>query len=190
MDLMKLVSGQLDNPALLSSLGQQVGAKPDQVEKLMRLGMPTLLQALGKNAGSADGAVSLANALDQHGDDDVDDLQGFLGKVDIRDGSKMLGHILSGKQENVLAKLAGQTGMDKSQVSGLLAKLAPMLIGALGKQKKEQQLDAGGITGLLGGLLGQAGNAGLMSQVTGMLDADGDGDIMDDVKGMLGKFFK
>jgi hypothetical protein len=190
MDLMKLVSGQLNNPDLLNTLGQQIGAKPDQVEQVMKLGMPTLLQALGKNAATPDGAASLANALEQHKDDDVDDVQGFLGKVDTNDGTKMLGHILSGKQNNVLGKLAGQTGLDTKQVSGLLAKFAPMLMGALGKQKQEQGVDANGLSGMLGGLLGQAGSAGIMSQVTGMLDADGDGDIMDDVKGMLGKFFK
>ena len=190
MDLMKLISGQLDNPDMLSSLGQQVGAKPDQVENVMKLGLPTLLQALGKNAGTPEGAASLANALDQHKDDGVDDLQGFLGKVDTKDGEKMLGHILSGKQNNVLGKLAGQTGLESGQVNGLLASLAPMLMGALGQQKQEQGVDANGLSGMLGGLLGQAGSAGLMGKVTGMLDADGDGDIMDDVKGMLGKFFK
>lgn len=190
MDLMKLVSGQLNNPDLLNTLGQQFGAKPDQVEKVMELGMPTLLQALGKNAATPDGAASLANALDQHKDDEVDDLQQFVGKVDANDGQKMLGHILSGKQANVLGKLAGQTGLDAKQVSGLLAKFAPMLMGVLGKQKQEQHVDANGLAGMLGGVLGQAGNAGLMGKVTGMLDADGDGDIMDDVKGMLGKFFK
>lgn len=190
MDLMKLVSGQLNNPDLLNTLGQQFGAKPDQVEKVMTLGMPTLLQALGKNAATPDGAASLANALDQHKDDEVDDLQQFVGKVDANDGQKMLGHILSGKQDNVLGKLAGQTGLDAKQVSGLLARFAPMLMGVLGKQKQEQHVDANGLAGMLGGVLGQAGNAGLMGKVTGMLDADGDGDIMDDVKGMLGKFFK
>ena len=68
--------------------------------------------------------------------------------------------------------------------------LAPVLMGAMGKAKKENGLDAGGISGLLSGMAAQSGGIG---GILSMLDKDGDGEVMDDVKdmgtGLLGGFF-
>lgn len=41
----------------------------------------------------------------------------------------------------VLQKLGQSVGADSDQVARLLTKLAPMVLGALGNQKKEQNLD-------------------------------------------------
>jgi len=191
MDLMNLIKGQLNNPGVLSQLGQSIGADADQVSKLTQLGLPAMLEGLTRNAQTPEGAESLAKALDQHQDDSVDDLSGFFNKVDTDDGAKILDHVFGGKNARVQNSLANQTGLDVGQVSGLLTKLAPMLLGALGNQKKEQNLDASGIAGLLpslGGLLG--GGSGGLSGITSLLDADKDGDIMDDIQGLLGKFLK
>jgi len=191
MDLMNLIKGQLNNPGVLSQLGQSIGADADQVSKLTQLGLPAMLEGLTRNAQTPEGAESLAKALDQHQDDSVDDLSGFFNKVDTDDGANILDHVFGGKNARVQNSLANQTGLDVGQVSGLLTKLAPMLLGALGNQKKEQNLDASGIAGLLpslGGLLG--GGSGGLSGITSLLDADKDGDIMDDIQGLLGKFLK
>lgn len=189
MDLMSLIKDQLNNPGVLKQLGQSIGADSDKVSKLTQLGLPTILEGLTRNTRTPEGAESLACALDQHQDDEVDDLPGFFNKVDTNDGAKILDHVFGSKTKQVQKKLAGETGLNKSQVSGLLTKLAPMLLGALGRQKKEQGLDAGGIAGLLpqlSGLLGGSSGNGLAG-VTQLLDADKDGDIMDDIKGFLGK---
>lgn len=191
MDLMSLIKGQLNNPGVLNQLGQSIGADADQVSKLTQLGLPAMLEGLTRNAQTPEGAESLAKALDQHQDDSVDDLSGYFDNVDTDDGAKILDHVFGGKNTRVQNRLASQTGLDVGQVSGLLTKLAPMLLGALGNQKKEQNLDASGIASLLpslGGLLG--GGAGGLSGITSLLDADKDGDIMDDIQGLLGKFLK
>jgi len=191
MDLMSLIKGQLNNPGVLNQLGQSIGADSDQVSKLTQLGLPAMLEGLTRNAQTPEGAESLARALDQHQDDSVDDLSGFLDNVDTDDGAKILDHVFGSKNARVQSSLANQTGLDVGQVSGLLTKLAPMLLGALGNQKKEQNLDASGIASLLpslGGLLG--GGPGGLSGITSLLDADKDGDIMDDIQGLLGKFLK
>lgn len=157
MDLTQLISGQLGNGDLLGKLGQAVGADKTQVEKAMQLGMPAILKALGGNAATPDGAAALSKALDNHQDDDVDDAGDFLfGKIDLTDASKMVGHIFSGKQDQVAGRLAKQSGLDASQASELPGpprSHAPR--GALGKQKKTQEVDASGLGGMLGGLLGQ-----------------------------------
>ena len=190
MDVIKLINEQLTNPDTLRKLGQTVGAQPEQVQKVAQLGLPALLQALGNNAGTSGGAESLAGALEQHKDDNVDDIDGFLNTVNPTDGAKILQHAFAGKNDMVQNNLARQSGLQTGQVSGLMAMLAPLLLGALGNQKKAQNIDASGLSGMLSGVLGQAGNKGLMGMVTNLLDSDKDGDIMDDVGNLLKGFMK
>ena len=185
-----MITDQMNNQDTLKKLGQSVGAEPSKVQQLAEIGMPALLQALGRNASTPDGAASLAKALDQHQDDDVDDIKGFLNKVNTDDGAKMLQHIFAGKNDWVQTNLAKQTGLETNQVSGLMTQLAPLILGALAQQKKQNNLDASGIGGLLRGLSGQGGNSGLMGMVTNMLDSDNDGNIVDDVGGLLKGFLK
>lgn len=191
MNIQDLIMKQLGNPEVLDQLGKTVGANPEQVQKVAQLGLPTLLEALNRNAGTPQGAQALAGALEQHQDANVDDLQGFLQNVDTQDGAKILQHVLSGNSGRVQNNLARQTGLDGSQVSGLLQQFAPLLLGLLGNQKKEQNLDAAGVAGLTSQLtntLGGSGGGGLMGLAAQFLDADKDGDIVDDLGKLLGGF--
>jgi hypothetical protein len=192
MDIFKLLNEQMNDRETLDKLGGSVGAAPDQVQQLAQIGLPALLQALGRNAATSEGAASLASALDQHQDDDVDDLDGFLNNVDREDGAKMLQHIFGGNNARVENKLAQKTGMEMNQVSGLMAQLAPLLLGALAQQKKQQNVDQSGITDMLGGLLQQSAGSknNFMNMAMDLLDADNDGSIMDDLGGMFKGFMK
>lgn len=186
MDIFDLINNQ----STLNKLGQSVGVEPSRVQQLTQIGMPVLLQALGRNTNTTEGATSLASALDQHQNDNVDDVEGFLNNVNPDDGAKMLQHIFAGNSDRVHNNLAKQTGLETGQVSGIMTQLAPLLLGALGQQKKQQNLDSSGISGLLGGLLDQGGNSGLMGMVSNLLDSDHDGSIVDDVGSLLQGFFK
>ena len=192
MDIFKLLNEQMNDRETLDKLGGSVGAAPDQVQQLAQIGLPALLQALGRNAATSEGAASLSSALDQHQDDDVDDLDGFLNNVDREDGAKMLQHIFGGNNARVENKLAQKTGMEMNQVSGLMAQLAPLLLGALAQQKKQQNVDQSGITDMLGGLLQQSAGSknNFMNMAMELLDADNDGSIMDDLGGMFKGFMK
>ena len=65
----------------------------------------------------------------------------------------------------------------------ILQLAAPILMGFLGKQKKNQGIsNPNNVSGLLGGLLNQGTEQNLLEQV---LDADGDGSMVNDVAGML-----
>jgi hypothetical protein len=191
MNIQDLIMKQLGNPEVLDQLGKTVGANPEQVQKVAQLGLPTLLEALNRNAGTPEGAQALAGALEQHQDANVDDLAGFLQNVDTQDGANILQHVLSDKSGRVQNNLARQTGLDGSQVSGLLQQFAPLLLGLLGNQKKEENLDAAGVAGLTSQLtntLGGSGGGGLMGLASQFLDSDKDGDIMDDLSKLLGGF--
>ncbi|MGD9676955.1 MAG: DUF937 domain-containing protein [Vulcanibacillus sp.] len=190
MDIFKLINDQLNNQDTLKKLGQSVGAEPSQVQQLAQLGMPAILQALGRNASTSEGAAALVSALDQHQDENVDDVQGFLSSVNTDDGAKMLQHIFVGNNDRVQNNLAKQTGLDMGQVSGIMAQLTPLLLGALAQKKKQQNLDPSEITGVLTGLMEQGDNGGLMGMVTNLLDSDNDGSIVDDVGSLLKGFLK
>ncbi len=76
--------------------------------------------------------------------------------------------------------LSRSSGLDVGTITKLLPLLAPIVMGMLGKQQRQQGLDAGGLAGMLSGE-----QARVERQAPGMLgkllDADGDGDATDDV---------
>ncbi|MBO6576018.1 MAG: DUF937 domain-containing protein [Rhodothermales bacterium] len=97
-------------------------------------------------------------------------------------GAGILKHIFGGRLGKVEHMVSKASGLDAGQASKLLMMLAPIVMGALGRLKKERELDAGGLAGLLGGERETLANrqpelGGFMA----MLDSDGDGDVKDDV---------
>ena len=180
----------LSNKDAINKLGASAGIESDKVEKLISLGLPTIMKAMDRNTKTNDGAESLMKALKQHEDDDVDDLEKFINKLDKNDGAKMLNHIFSNKNQAVQNNLAQQTGLDTSQVSSMLQQLALLLIGVLGNQQKKQNLDVNNLSSLMNGALKKSGKGGMMDLAEQFLDADKDGSIVDDVGKMLGGFFK
>jgi len=147
-----MLTKQLSDPKVLEQLGKSVGADPKKTQQLAQVALPALMGALQKNAASPEGAKSLNKALEDHKDDKVDDILGFLQNVDTKDGAKMLQHILGGNRDAVQSNLAQKAGLQSNQTSDLLTQLAPLVLGALGNQKKQGgQSD---LTNLIGGVLG------------------------------------
>ncbi|HOT05685.1 MAG TPA: DUF937 domain-containing protein [Atribacter sp.] len=191
MDLIDLIK-QLNNDDVLGQVSQSMGVEPQQVKKVTQLGLPTLVEAMNRNAKTQEGARSLARALEQHQDDEVDDLSKYIRHADAHDGEKILRHVFSDKSERVESKIAKQTGLDMSQVMGILAQFAPLVLGLLGKEKKEKNIDYNGVANMTSSIANQLGGesgSGLMGMVSQFLDSDQDGDIMDDLGGLFGGLF-
>ena len=95
------------------------------------------------------------------------------------------------RQQTVQTGLSQATGLDAGKTGQLLTMLAPLVMGALGKAKRENQLDSNGLSTMLTGeqerLREQS--PGVMGALSRFLDQDNDGNVMDDVGGMLGKAF-
>lgn len=154
MDIINLVTQQLSDPKVIEQLSKSTGARPEQVQQLAREGLPLLLQTLQQNAADPEGAKSLDKALEEHKDDKVDDVLGFLKNVDTSDGAKILQHIFSSRNEAVQEDMAAKAGANKNQVSALMTQLAPLVLGALGNQKKTGTGNQGDLTGLIGSVIG------------------------------------
>jgi len=150
------------------------------------LALPLILGAMKNNAATPKGAEGLLGALSgKHDGSLLDNLGGLLGNSDVlNDGAGILGHVFGGKQQNVAQAVGAKSGMDAASVMKLLQIVAPVVMGYLGKQSKQQNIKEGsGIESLLGGLLGGEAQKE-QSLITQILDADGDGSVIDDLIGM------
>lgn len=190
MDLLKSVLKQVLAGDNVAQLAEQTNTSESAVKKAIKAGLPAILEGLNQNSNSKSGAESLSNALDKHDGSILDDIKnGNLSNIDIAEGSKIINHIFGDKKNAVASQLSKEAGMTKGQTSDLLSTLAPILMGALGQQKKEDDLDASGVSNLtttiIGSLLsGGSGKNDLLSLVTGLLGGNsgnsGDG-ILDDI---------
>lgn len=177
---------------LISGVSQQSGQPADKTSSVLTMALPVLMGAMKRNASTPDGAQGLMGALSgKHDGGILDNLGGlFGGGVDqnvMDDGAGILGHILGGKQPQVQNALSQKSGIDAGSIGTILKVAAPIIMGFLGKQKREQNVtDANGLSGLLGGMLGgESTGAKQQSLIESFLDSDGDGSILDDVAGMV-----
>lgn len=174
----------------LGKLAEQIGGSSESTKKGVIAALPALLGALNKNTGTQEGAQALDKALEQHDGSVLNNLGGYLQNPDLKDGAGILGHLFGSNTQSVANAVSQSSGLDAQGSMKMLQTLAPLLMGALGQQKKENNLDAQGISSLTSNLAANfAGDGGIMNVLTNMLDADKDGNIMDDVAGMVGKFF-
>ncbi len=177
---------------LISGVAGQAGQSEDKTAGLLSMAMPVLMGAMKKNASTPEGAQGLLNALNNKHDGGIlNDLGGlFGGGVDqsvMDDGAGILGHILGSKQPQVENALSQKSGIDAGSVGSILKVAAPILMGLLGQQTRQQNVSsANGLGDILGGLLGGGNNANKQqSLIESFLDSDGDGSILDDVAGMV-----
>jgi len=166
----------------LSQIAGAIGADEGQAGDAIAMALPALLGGLAKNAQSPDGANALAGALDGHDGGVFGQLTDLLGS---QDGSKILGHVLGNKTEATQQRIAGGSGLDMGSVAKLLPMLAPLVMGYLGKQKKEQGLGANDLASALQSERKDTeAKAPGLGGLAAILDTDGDGLDLDDVKNL------
>ncbi len=176
---------------IVSGVSQQTGADQNKTVDVLGMALPVLTGAMQRNVSSPQGAQGLLGALSgKHDGKVLDNLDGFFGGgVDadvLNDGTGILRHVLGAKQNNVQNALSKKSGLDAGTISQILTIAAPLLLGYLGKQSKQNNInDQKGIGDLLGGMLGGGSQGQERSFIESILDADGDGSVVDDVAGMV-----
>jgi hypothetical protein len=191
MSLLDMLQQRLGGEAV-NQISNKLGTDPASTRTAIAAALPMLVGALARNAQDPGKAGALANALGRHDGSVLDDVAGYLGRGDTGDGDGILGHVLGGKKETVQTGLGQAAGLDPAKAGTLLAMLAPLVMGALGKAQREKGLDTGGLAGMLGSEQQRAAEAapGVMGMLSSFLDRDHDGSVMDDIGGMLGKLGK
>ena len=152
MDFTNILGALTSNDAI-GAISQKFNIDSKQVSSVITSALPSLLGAMQKNASTEAGAASLTQALGNHAgsaDNIIDNLKG----ADLTDGSKILGHIFGGNLSSVLSGISSSTGVATNSVSNILSSIAPSMLALLGKGQQGSGIDASGLAGMLGSLIG------------------------------------
>jgi hypothetical protein len=191
MSLLDMLQQQLGSGAV-NQISRKLGADPGTTGNAIDAALPLLLTAMARNTAQGSEAQSLDSAVSQDHDGSIlDDVPGYLNQAERGPGAGILRHVLGGRQQTVQTGLSQATGLDSGKTAQLLTMLAPLVMGALGRAKREKQLDTNGLSTLLTGEQERLRETapGVMGALSRFLDHDNDGSVMDDVSGMLGKAF-
>jgi len=171
--ILDAVRGQL-GPETIQQMSGALGADPTATSNAVSLALPAILAGLSQNAAQPQGAAALDNALNAHDGSILDNLGGLLGGGGGGGiGGAILGHIFGGRRGTVEQGVGHGSGLNAGQVAQLMAMLAPIVMGVLGRMKQNKQLDTnrlpdvlrqsheqgeqevpGGLGGILGSVLG------------------------------------
>jgi len=198
-NLMDLIKSQLTD-SVMDQISGKLGADRKQTEVATDNVLASLIEGLARNANQTGGADALANALEKDHDGSLldnlhDVINGQAEKANPRaaNGTGILKHILGGNQSSLMELIGQMSGIGSGKTGNLMTMLAPIVLQMLGKQKRQQNLDTGGLASILANTVNntrttQGGASGGL--LKSLLDKDGDGSIIDDVAGMvLGKLF-
>jgi hypothetical protein len=184
-------------PDAIAQIGQQLGVDQQTAQQGVQAGLPLLLAALARNAGSDTGARSLSGALVRdHDGSALNNVPAALNSYRQGEGDGILRHVFGEQRPVVEQRLSQQAGVDGG---ALLQMLAPLVLAQLGKMQRQENLDAGGIAGalrqeeqqlqggglldLVGQLLGGALGAGGGSSAPGSTSGGGLGGLSGAVGG-------
>jgi hypothetical protein len=158
MSLIDLLTGNAGNQ-VASEAENKFGISKNQVIALLAVAAPLVISYLRKKSQeSPDEANALNDALDKDHDGSIlnDPSQAITRQ---QEGSSILDHIFGGQKATVENQLSQNTGISMDKIGPILAMLAPVIMGFVGKEKQSNGVTSGGGLGdLLGGILGAAQN--------------------------------
>lgn len=186
------ILGQEQGNQAVEQLSQNLGANQTSINSAIQMALPMILNGLARNTSDPQGAQNLDKALEQDHDGSLlDNLMGYLGSgaqspqtSRQTNGIGILEHIFGGRESNVAKEVSQKTDLDMGQVAQLLITLAPIVMGYLGKQKRQEHLDSGGLSNWLGSQREQIEQSPQGGFLNSILDRDGDGSTMDDLAAM------
>ena len=188
----EMIAQRISGP-IAGQLSQRLGVSESTAQTAVQLAVPVILAALARNASKPQGAQELHQAVSTDHDGSIlDQLSSHLGNPQAANGSGILGHVLGGQRPVVENNLAQATGMDQNSAGSLLEMIAPLVMGAVGREQQQNGLDPNGLSEFL--VQQQQAevqsNPGLMGTLSSMLDSNRDGSVTDDLSRMAGGFFK
>ena len=178
--IMSLLSG-----SGTSAISKRTKVKENDVSNVLSAAVPILLTGMKRNAGTKSGEDSLRGALSDHAAADLSDPGAFLKSADLKDGKKILGHVLGSDQNAIIERVSAASGVTKGKTTSILAMIAPLLLSLLGGQQNQQQSQQGSgfnLLGMLGGLLG----GGSQEESEPETESQSGGGLLDSLGGLGG----
>ena len=177
---------------LINGASQQMGLNKASTASALGAAMPLILGAMKNNASTSSGATGLLGALgnSSHNGSMLDNLGSILGGSNIdddvmNDGGNILGHVFGGQENNAASAISKSSGIDMNSAMNMMKVAAPFIMSYLGKQAVGNGVsDQNGLSGLLGGLLGDDGGAqqDMASKIQGF---DNNDFSIDDIAGLM-----
>ncbi len=189
MNFLELLSSGAGQTAA-QKMQNKFGINSSQIMALMAVAAPLIIAQLQKKSQDPVEAERIANAIDKDHDGSVlDDPDQIENRQD--EGNSILSHIFGGQKTQVESQLSERSGIAPSQVGGILAMLAPLVMGYIGRQKNNKGVGSDGLGGLLGGLLsggqGASQGGGMLNDLLGGLQGGSQqGGLGDILGGLLG----
>lgn len=185
-NILELINGSLGNQ-VVDSISREAGASKEETQSVVSAALPALFGALQSNA-SGGGAQGILNALNKKHDGGIlDNLSNGLDAGVLNDGNGVLKHVLGGKQDSLQQALSQKTGVSIANVSKILALLAPIVMGYLGKEAKSKSVNNdSGLSDLLGGLLGGGSGSDILGSILGGGSGKNSGGNLGGILGGLG----
>ena len=158
MNLIELITGNAGNQ-VASQAENKFGISKNQIIALLAVAAPLVISYLRKKSQeNPNEAEALNNALDKDHDGSILDNPAQV-EARVQEGGSILDHIFGGQKAQVENQLSQNTGISMDKIGPVLAMLAPLIMGYIGKEKQSNGVNSGGGLGdLLGGILGGAQN--------------------------------
>lgn len=193
MNAISQIITQRISGAAAVQLSQRLGISEATAQTAVQLAVPLIVAALARNASQPQGAQDLHQAVTSDHDGSIfNQLTSYLGNPQAANGAGILGHVLGGQRTVVESNLAQAAGMDQNSAGSLLEMVAPLVMGAVGREQQQNGLDADGLSQFLvqQQQQTQATDPDLMGTLSSMLDSNRDGSVSDDLSRIAGNFFK
>ena len=167
MDLSAILGTVMSNDSV-SGLSQAAGVSNDEVKNVLSAALPSLMNgALAQSEGS-DTSAGFAGALAQHAADNTGDLSAFLSNVDMKDGSKIVAHLLGSNTDATVAEISEKTGVSAANTGSVLSAAAPLLMSLLGQEtSSQQQNSSAGVSTIMSALLSNVDMGSLLMGLLG-----------------------
>ena len=158
MNLIDLITGNAGNQ-VASQAENKFGISKNQIIAHLAVAAPLVISNLRKKSQEdPNEAEALNNALDKDHDGSILDNPAQV-EARVQEGGSILDHIFGGQKAQVENQLSQNTGISMDKIGPVLAMLAPLIMGYIGKEKQSNGVNSGGGLGdLLGGILGGAQN--------------------------------
>ncbi|MDE5893070.1 MAG: DUF937 domain-containing protein [Acetatifactor sp.] len=157
MALLDMLAGELLGTKSVGELSKSADASNEQVKQLVTKAVPLLLSGMYQNSSTDEGAQSLEKALEDHAPNAEKSTSSMLRKADVKDGKKIVKHLLGDNEKEVTKGLSESTGLSQTQVSTMLGQLAPVVLSLVGNYNKEEKdkekADSSNLIGVLGSAL-------------------------------------
>jgi len=185
--LIEQLGASLFNQTSIDQISNSVGLQPAQTQNILGQAVPLILKGLLNNSKSQNGLSDLFSALvKDHNGGILGQMSDLIQNPGVAKGDGMLGHILGQKRSTLQNQIGKSNGIDMAKVAKIFAIAAPIVMGILGRQRKQNDWNQSGLSDALtrtNNDLRQKSEKE-MGLIERMIDSDGDGSIGDDLAGI------